>query len=212
MHFLSARQGDFDLGSPVFPVQPKGNDGKPLLLDPILESFDLTAMKQEFSRSCGFVIGAISVAVFGDVSADQDDFAVFHTRVRFHEAGTAVAKRLDLRALQDETRFERIEEEIVVPSPSIAGNELFAVRHLVRRPREKVAKERENTTSGAEEASHFRRRGDPPHGSGQEIEKPEDLRISEVPLEHSVHEKSDEDGRVRSHETLLPQISNFLGT
>ena len=70
-------------------------------------------MKEEFARAFGFEVGAVAVAVGGDVEGVEPSFAVFDFAVGVSEVAAASAKRFDFGSSQDDACFDRFGDGVV---------------------------------------------------------------------------------------------------
>ena len=62
-------------------------------------------MKEEFPRAFGFEVGAVAVAVGGDVEGVEPSFAVFNLAVSVSEVAAACAEGFYFRSSQDDACF-----------------------------------------------------------------------------------------------------------
>src|SRR5262245_25385862 len=85
-------------------------------------------MEQQFSRASGFMIELIGPRVGTHVSVDKKRLALLNAGVTIFEIGLAVAERLDFASDQDETRFIRFIDEIVVPRLPVHADDLLSGR------------------------------------------------------------------------------------
>ena len=70
-------------------------------------------MKEEFSRTFGFEVGAVAVAVGGDVEGVEPSFAVFDFAVGVSEVATACAEGFYFGSSQDDACFDRFGDGVV---------------------------------------------------------------------------------------------------
>ena len=70
-------------------------------------------MKEEFPRAFGFEVGAVAVAVRGDVEGVEPSFAVFDFAVGVGEVATACAEGFYFGSSQDDACFDRFGDGVV---------------------------------------------------------------------------------------------------
>jgi hypothetical protein len=99
--FTSA-QADENLEAPVLEVALEGNKGAgAAFFDLTEESVNFGLMKKEFTGAVGFGVGAVTVAVGGDVKGVEPGLPVFDSAVRVCEVAPARADGFDLRPSED---------------------------------------------------------------------------------------------------------------
>ena len=64
-------------------------------------------MKEEFPRAFGFEVGAVAVAVGGDVEGVEPSFAVFDFAVGVGEVASARAQRFNFGTRENDSGFDR---------------------------------------------------------------------------------------------------------
>ena len=87
---------------------------------------DLRLMQEKFARRFRLMILAIAEGIFVDVRVVEKSLAVLNARECVRNLGFARAQGFDLGAVQDDARFERIEDVVIAAGFGI-GND---VRHL----------------------------------------------------------------------------------
>ena len=70
-------------------------------------------MKEEFSRAFSFEVGAVAVAVGGDVEGVEPSFAVFDFAVGVSEVAAACAEGFYFGSSQDDSCFDRFGDGVV---------------------------------------------------------------------------------------------------
>ena len=83
-------------------------------------------MQQELAVAIGVVVRDVALVVDGDVRADEPDLAVADVGVGLLERRPPVAQGLHLGAGEDEPGLDPLEQVVVVPSPPVVHNQLFA--------------------------------------------------------------------------------------
>ena len=82
-------------------------------------------MKEEFARTFGFEVGAVAVAVGGDVEGVEPSFAVFDFAVGVGEVAAASAKGFDFRSGEDDTCLDRFGDGVVETGFSVLDFDRF---------------------------------------------------------------------------------------
>jgi len=89
---FSSAQTDKNLESTVFEVALEGNEGAAaLFFDLAEEAHDFCPVKKKFARAFSFKVGAVAVAVRGDVERIEPGFAVFNFSVGMGEIASTGA-------------------------------------------------------------------------------------------------------------------------
>ena len=82
-------------------------------------------MKEEFPRALGFEVGAVAVAVGGDVEGVEPSFTVFNFAVGVSEVAAACAKGFYFRSSQDDACFDRFGNGVVKAGFSVLDFDRF---------------------------------------------------------------------------------------
>ena len=82
-------------------------------------------MKEEFSRAFGFEVGAVAVAVGGDVEGVEPSFAVFDFAVGVSEVAAACAEGFYFRSSQDDACLDRFGNGVVKTGFSVLDFDRF---------------------------------------------------------------------------------------
>ena len=82
-------------------------------------------MKKEFSRTFGFEVGAVAVAVGGDVKGVEPSFAVFDFAVGVSEVAATCAEGFYFRSSQDDACFDRFGYGVVKTGFSVLNFDRF---------------------------------------------------------------------------------------
>ena len=82
-------------------------------------------MKEEFPRAFGFEVGAVAVAVGGDVKGVEPSFAVFDFTVGVSEVAAARAEGFYFRSSQDDACFDRFGYGVVKTGFSVLNFDRF---------------------------------------------------------------------------------------
>jgi len=99
---FSGAQAHKNFKAAVFQVTLEGNEGATALFFDLSEKTnDFCPVKKEFSRALGFEVGAVAVAVRGDVERVEPGFAVFNFPVGMGEVASTSAEGFDFGSGQD---------------------------------------------------------------------------------------------------------------
>ena len=82
-------------------------------------------MKEEFARTFGFEVGAVAVAVGGDVEGVEPSFTVFNFAVGVSEVAAACAERFNFRSSQDDACFNRFGDGVIKTGFSVLDFDRF---------------------------------------------------------------------------------------
>jgi hypothetical protein len=74
------------------------------------KTVNLGLVEKKFTGPVGFRVGAVAVAVGGDVEGVKPGFAVFNAAVGVGEVAVAGADGLNFRAGQDNTSLDRLQD------------------------------------------------------------------------------------------------------
>lgn len=115
MLLLAFRQSDFDLGTPVFPVQGKRHQGVTLAVDSANQLTDFLAMEEELSYSArlGVYMGRGS-GKGGNLEIGDKGLASFYKDVGVTQLYPACAQAFDFPALERHSGLEAVFDKIVV--------------------------------------------------------------------------------------------------
>src|SRR5919201_4005397 len=123
--FLATGEGELDLGAPVPEVEPCRDEREAALGGLRGELVDLAAVEEQLAVAVGLVWLDRGLRVRGDVCADEPELAVARLGVGATQAGLPLAERLDLAAGEDETRFDALEQVVLVPRAAVVRDQLL---------------------------------------------------------------------------------------
>src|SRR5262249_62183448 len=104
-----------------------------LLPDLAVERVDLGAMHEQLAFAVGLMSQGATLGVLGDGRADQPGLAVADVRVGLAELDAAVPRGLHLRAGQDETGLDALDELVVAARAAVLRDQLRSRRLGPRR-------------------------------------------------------------------------------
>jgi hypothetical protein len=108
---FAGAQADEDLEAAVLEIPLEGNQGAgSAFFDLAEKTVNLGLVEKKFTGPVGFRVGAVAVAVGGDVEGVKPGFAVFNAAVGVGEVTIAGADGLNFRAGQDNTSLDRIQD------------------------------------------------------------------------------------------------------
>ena len=110
---LAARQCDFKLGTPAFPVHCQRDQGIALALDCADQLVQLTAVQQQLAGA-GWVRDLVGggAGQWRDQAAEQPGLAVFDEYIALRQLHAALAQALDLPAFQREAGLEEFQRTV----------------------------------------------------------------------------------------------------
>lgn len=107
---FAGAQADENLEAAVFEIPLEGNQGAgSAFFNLAKETVNLGLVEKKFTGPVGLRVGAVAVAVGGDVEGVKPGFAVFNAAVGVGEVAVAGADGLNFRAGQDYTSFDRLQ-------------------------------------------------------------------------------------------------------
>ncbi len=107
---FAGAQADKNLEAAVFEIPLEGNQGAgSAFFDLAEETVNLGLVEKKFTGPVGLRVGAVPVAVGGDVEGVEPSFAVFNPAEGVGEVAVAGADGLNFRAGQDYTSFDRLQ-------------------------------------------------------------------------------------------------------
>ena len=112
---LPLRERELHLRPRAGEVDPRRNEGQPLLLRLADQALDLLAVHQQLPRPLGVVAFAGGGLVRRDVAVVEPHLAVPHERVGVLQVHLAVAQRLHLAALQRDAGLPALEQVVLEP-------------------------------------------------------------------------------------------------
>ena len=89
------------------------------------KAVNLRLVEEEFAGAVRLRVGAVPVAVGGDVEGVEPSFAVFNPAEGVGEVAVAGTDRFDFRAGQDNTGFDRLQDRVIVASPAVVDLDGF---------------------------------------------------------------------------------------
>ena len=113
MGFTRAEADEDFKTSPFHVALERNESATAFFFDLSKKAGDLGSVKEEFARTFGFEVGAIAVAVGGDVEGVEPSFAVFDFAVGVGEIATTCAEGFNFRSSQDDAGFNRFGDGVV---------------------------------------------------------------------------------------------------
>src|SRR5262249_946321 len=107
-------------------IEPKRNDGEPFFDDLTEEAIDFAPMQEQLPLALGIMVLAVPMAVGRDVRADEEGFAPIEIDVAVLQIHLPLPQRLPLPAVQGDSGFEFLQNEVVVEGLAIGGDHLLA--------------------------------------------------------------------------------------
>ena len=108
---FTGTQADENLEAAVLEIPLEGNQGAgSAFFDLPEETVNLGLVEKKFSGPVGLRVGAVAVAVGGDVEGVKPGFAVFNAAVGVGEVAVAGADGLNFRTGQDNTSLDRLQD------------------------------------------------------------------------------------------------------
>jgi hypothetical protein len=102
---------DENLEATVLEIPLEGNQGAgSAFFDLAEKTVNLGLVEKKFTGPVGLRVGAVAVAVGGDVEGVKPGFAVFNAAVGVGEIAVAGADGLNFRAGQDNTSLDRLQD------------------------------------------------------------------------------------------------------
>ena len=117
--FLPSDYADLDLHILSKKVKLQRYDRESFRGRLVLEFPDLAAVKQEFPFSSWFVRLDGCVFVGADVRADEPGLSTFDLDVAVYQICSASSERLDLTSLEDHSRFDTVEDLVVMTRATV---------------------------------------------------------------------------------------------
>lgn len=107
---FAGAQADENLEAAVLEIPLEGNQGAgSAFFDLAEKTVNLGLVEKKFTGPVGFRVGAVAVAVGGDVEGVKPGFAVFNAAEGVGKVAVAGADGLNFRAGQDYTSFDRLQ-------------------------------------------------------------------------------------------------------
>src|SRR5262245_58600406 len=101
MRPLTPSQGNIHLGAPArIEKNLQRHDGQPLAQHALGQLVDFPPVKQKLSRPARFMIKAICLTVFGDISVEEEELTSSHDSVGVGKTCTPSAQRFHFRPFE----------------------------------------------------------------------------------------------------------------
>src|SRR5690348_12499639 len=134
MHFLTARQSEFDFRPACFiEVYRKWDERQSLTRDSALQLRDFPVLQQQLPQPLRLMVQSVAVAIFGNVAVDQPHLLALDLGIALGDRSLALAKRFDLGAGELDARLEPLLDEVVEASAPVFGDDLLLVERLRER-------------------------------------------------------------------------------
>jgi len=126
VEIFAAGQSQFDLGHAMREIDFKRYQSETFFSGLAKKPHDLCLVHQEFAIAPRLVVEPVALLIGADMGADQEEFLVFNFRIRVGQIGPPAPQRFDLGAGQHDTGFKRFMDMVIMPGPSVFGDDLYA--------------------------------------------------------------------------------------
>jgi len=125
MGFAGA-EADENFKAAIFEVALERDEGAgTAFFDLAKQAVDLSFVKEELAGAIGFRVGAVAMAIGGDVKGVEPGFPVFNPPKRMGEVTPAGADGFNFRPCQDKSGLEGFQNGIVMSSAAVMDLDHF---------------------------------------------------------------------------------------
>jgi len=125
VRFPAPTQTDGDLGEATSKVDIEGHQGHPLLINLPHQAPELRALEKELSATHGIFIPDTGRSIRAHMCSMQPELTTIDPGEGLPQLDLPRSDRLDLRALEYDSRLKGLKNLIVVPGLAVAGNDML---------------------------------------------------------------------------------------